>query len=58
METTITANVKIYGVVNEAGTEITSWGFSNSCEVMRWLTKEEIDRLRENRDEFDAPRCK
>ena len=57
METTIAANVKMYGIVNEAGTEITSWGFSNSLEVMRWLTEEEIEKLRENRDDFDAPRC-
>ena len=56
METTIAGNVKMYGVVNEAGTEITSWGFSNSLEVMRWLNQEEIDRLKEDRDDFMAPR--
>ena len=56
METTIAGNVKMYGVVNEAGTEITSWGFSNSLEVMRWLNQEEIDRLKEDRDDFNAPR--
>ena len=56
METTIAGNVKMYGVVNESGTEITSWGFSNSLEVMRWLNQEEIDRLKEDRDDFNAPR--
>ena len=58
METTITDNVKVCGIVNEAGTEITSWGFSNSLEVMRWLTQEQIDKLKQDRDDLDTPRCK
>ena len=56
VETTIAGNVKMFGIVNEAGTEITSLGMSNSVEVMRWLTKGEVEKLKENRDDFDAPR--
>ena len=56
LEVTIGQKVKIYSIVNESGTEITSWGFSNSLEVSRWLSAEMLEKVKENRDDFDAPR--
>ena len=48
--------VKIYSVVSECGTEITSWGFSNSVEVSRWLSPEMLEKIKRDRDSFDSPR--
>ena len=46
----------MHGVVNEEGTEIATWGFSNSLETMKWLSDDEIQRIKEDRDPLDAPR--
>ena len=43
------------GVLSAGGTEITSWGFSNSVEL-KWLSEEEVKRIREDRDHVDTPR--
>ena len=48
--------VRLHGVVNEGGTEITLWGISNSLETMRWLSPEEVEQMKESRDDFKAPR--
>lgn len=56
VEVTIGQKVKIYSTVNESGTEITSWGFSNSLEVSRWMSPEMLEKMKENRDHFDTPR--
>ena len=48
--------VKFHSTLNESGTEITSWGFSNSLEVSRWLSPELLEKIKKNRDDFDAPR--
>ena len=56
IEKTIGQHIKTYGIVNDAGTEITSWGFSNSVEVSRWLSPEELQKLKESRDHIDVPR--
>ena len=50
--------VMFHGVVNEEGTEMTTWGFSNSVEVMKLLSSEEVERIREDRDPLDEPRLK
>ena len=44
------------GVLSADGTKITSWGFSNSVETLKWLTEEEVKRIREDRDHVDTPR--
>ena len=56
IEVTIGEKVKVYSTVNEEGTEITSWGFSNSLEVSKWLSPEMLDKIKKDRDSFDAPR--
>ena len=56
LERTIARVIKTYGVINEAGTEVTSWGFTNELEVMRWLSPEDLKKLRDRRDDFNAPR--
>ena len=48
--------VKSYGIVNEAGTVIKSWGMTNSVETLRWLSPDDVERKREDRDDFNAPR--
>lgn len=44
------------GVLSAGGAEITSWGFSNSVEILKWLSEEEVKRIREDRDHVDTPR--
>ena len=44
------------GVVNEAGTEITFWGWTNSVEVVKWLSPEEVEKVKEEREHKDTPR--
>ena len=56
LERTIAKVIKTYGVINESGTEVTSWGFTNELEVMRWLSPKELQKLRDKRDDFNAPR--
>ena len=56
VEKTIGQHIKTYGIVNDAGTEITSWGFSNSLEVSKWLSPEMLDKIKKDRDSFNAPR--
>ena len=48
--------VVIKGVLSEDGSEITSWGFSNSVETYKWLSDEDVERTREDRDHVDTPR--
>ena len=56
LERTIAKVIKTYGVINESGTEVTSWGFTNELEVMRWMSPKELQKLRDKRDDFNAPR--
>ena len=44
------------GVLSADGTEITSWGFSNSVEILKWLSADEVKKIREDRDHVDTPR--
>ena len=50
--------MKNYGVINEEGTEIHLWGFTNDMEKMIWLSDEEIEKIKEDRESADAPECK
>ena len=36
--------------------QFTVWGFANAVETFKWLTPEEVDKAKEERDDFDAPR--
>ena len=56
IEITYFGVVKCCGFLNENGTEITLWGQSNSVEVIRWLSEQEIEELKEKRDDINAPR--
>ena len=49
--------MKNYGVINEEGTEIHIWGFTNDMEKMIWLSDEEIEKIKEDRESADAPEC-
>ena len=44
------------GVVNEAGTMITIWGWTNSVEVIKWLSPDEVEKVKEAREHKDNPR--
>ena len=50
--------VVFHGVVNEEGTEMTSWGFSNSVEVNKLLSSEDVERIKADRDPLDEPRLR
>ena len=44
------------GVLSGDGSEITCWGFSNSVETFKWLSEDDVERIREDRDHVDTPR--
>ena len=44
------------GVLNEEGTKITVWGLSNKLDEWVWLDDDAIEELKNDRDEFEAPR--
>ena len=44
------------GVVNEEGTEITVWGWTNSVEVIKWLSPEQVEKVKKEREHKDTPR--
>ena len=50
--------IMFHGVVNEEGTEMTTWGFSNSVEIMKVLSSEDVERIKKDRDPLDEPRLK
>ena len=49
-------NTEYQGVVDASGTTITIWGSTNSVEKMVWLSREEVEKLKEARDHIDSPR--
>ena len=46
---------KFPGVVNENGTQIDFWGFTNGPEVIKWLSEEELEKVKEGREPAEAP---
>ena len=48
---------KSYGVLNETGTSIHFWGFSDKMEIIRWVDDEELQKIKDSRDPFDTPAC-
>ena len=44
------------GVVNTNGTKITIWGMANTLEEWFWLDEQEIQKIKDDREPFDAPR--
>ena len=44
------------GVLSGDGSKITCWGFSNSVETFKWLSEDDVERIREDRDHVDTPR--
>ena len=55
-EVTAFGFMKTYGFVNESGTEITTWGTSNSIEILKWMSPENINELKAKREDIDTPR--
>ena len=49
--------MKNYGVINEEGTEIHIWGFTNDMGVMKLLSDEELEKIKEDRESAEAPEC-
>ena len=45
-----------YGVVSETGSEIDIWSLTNSVNRMRWISPEELEKLRRQREHKDEPR--
>jgi len=48
---------KRYGVVDGSGTRITYLGFNNKVDTLKWLSPEEVEKLRETRDNLETPSC-
>ena len=47
---------KRYGVVNKDGTSITYLGFNNKVDTLKWLSPEDVEKLKEARDSLETPR--
>lgn len=45
------------GVIDEDGTKIVSWGFSNSLETIEFLTEEDLQKIDEGREDIKNPSC-
>ena len=48
--------IKLKGVLNQEGTKITLWGTTNKLEEWFWLDEEMMERLRNDREPYEAPR--
>ena len=44
------------GVINDDGTEITIWGGSDSLEVLKWMSDQEFEKMKQNLDHKATPR--
>ena len=44
------------GCLNDDGTKIWLWGFSNKLETWEWITPTQLQALKDDRDDFFAPR--
>ena len=47
--------MKMYGAIDKSGDKIYMFGFSNSLEILKCLTDEELQKLKEAMEPFDAP---
>ena len=48
---------KMYGIINDSGTAIHYWDeVSKTVGIIRWLTPENLEKLKENRDDMNMPR--
>ena len=57
VQLTFFVTYKVQGVLNEAGTEIQQWQEpTKSVEVLKWLTPEKVEEMKEDRDDVNAPR--
>ena len=43
------------GVLDENGTKVTIWGFSNCMEIYSWVSPEDLENMKESRDPIDEP---
>ena len=48
--------MKFSGVANEEGDRVTWWGFTSTLDVIYWLSEEEVQKKRDERDSREAPR--
>ena len=46
-----------FGVISEDGKIIYSWGLMNSIDVLKWQSEEDWQRLFEEREPYDSPKC-
>ena len=46
---------KQYGVLSETGTQIHMLDYGNNMSILNWISDEEIEKIKEDRDPFDAP---
>ena len=46
-----------HGILSEDGTKIHLWGLKNEMEILNWLNKDDLVKVKEDRDPVDAPPC-
>ena len=46
---------KVLGVLDKTGTQIDTWGFAKEHEILKCLTPEELEKIKENREPCESP---
>merc|ERR1719228_324557 len=49
--------IHYFGIISEDGKTIFCWGFANCLETVKYLGPEDMKKLSEDRQPFDAPTC-
>ena len=45
------------GIVCEDGKTIYSWGFANDLAVKKWMSEDDVEKMKNDREPFQAPVC-
>ena len=54
----LTSNkTKTHGVLNETGTQVHFLGIDDKVNILKWLDKEELEKIKDDRDPLEAPSC-
>ena len=47
---------KLNAVITKAKTKMYTWGFTNKMEIINWVKKEELEKIKNIRDPYEAPK--
>ena len=48
---------KTLGILSEDGETVYAWGLMNDLQISKWLSDEDIEKLRNDREPVDTPSC-